>query len=70
MIARLHAKDPAHRFQSAAEVAALLEQHLAHLQQPSLVAQPKVVEVPRQRKPRRVAVLAAAAARARRPRAR
>ena len=32
LIARLHAKDPAHRFQSAAEVAALLEQHLALLQ--------------------------------------
>ena len=38
IIATLHAKDPAQRFQSAAEVAALLEQHLAHLQQPSLVA--------------------------------
>ena len=41
LIARLHAKDPAERFQSAAEVAALLEQHLAHLQQPSLVARPR-----------------------------
>ena len=41
IIARLHAKDPADRFQSAAEVAALLEQHLAHLQQPSLVARPQ-----------------------------
>ena len=37
IIAMLHAKDPAQRFQSATEVAALLEQHLAHLQQPSLV---------------------------------
>ena len=46
LIARLHAKDPARRFQSAAEVAALLEQHLAHLQQPSLVARPETVEVP------------------------
>ena len=46
LIARLHAKDPAHRFQSAAEVAALLEQHLAHLQQPSLVARPQAVKVP------------------------
>jgi WD40 repeat protein len=33
----LHAKDPAHRFQSAAEVAELLGQHLAHLQQPAWV---------------------------------
>jgi len=61
IIARLHAKDPAHRFQSAAEVAALLEQHLAHLQQPSLVAQPATAKVPRKRKPRGIAVLAAAA---------
>jgi serine/threonine protein kinase len=36
IIAKLHAKDPAERFQSAAEVAELLNQHLAHLQQPSL----------------------------------
>src|SRR5262249_12146880 len=41
--------------------AALLEQHLAHLQQPALVARPGPVELPRQRKPHRVAVLAAAA---------
>jgi hypothetical protein len=61
LIARLHAKDPARRFQSAAEVAALLEQHLAHLRQPSLVARPAPVNAPRQRQPRLVAVLAAAA---------
>ena len=67
IIAKLHAKDPAQRFQSAAEVAALLEQHLAHLQQPSLVARPETVRVPRQRQPRWATVLAAAA-RARRPR--
>jgi hypothetical protein len=36
LIARLHAKRPADRFQSAAEVAELLGQHLACLQQPSL----------------------------------
>jgi WD40 repeat protein len=35
IIARLHAKDPAGRFQTAAEVAELLGRHLAHLQQPS-----------------------------------
>jgi hypothetical protein len=61
LIARLHAKDPAQRFQSAADVADLLGRHLAHLQQPSLVARPETGEVPRQRKPRRVAALAVAA---------
>jgi WD40 repeat protein len=35
IIARLHAKNPAERYQSAAEVAELLGRHLAHLQQPS-----------------------------------
>jgi hypothetical protein len=34
IIARLHAKDPAGRFRSAAEVAELLGKYLAHLQQP------------------------------------
>jgi WD40 repeat protein/serine/threonine protein kinase len=33
IVARLHAKDPAGRFQTAAEVADLLGRHLAHLQQ-------------------------------------
>jgi len=61
LIARLHAKDPADRFQRAAEVAALLEQHLAHLRQPSLVPQPRAVKIPRQHMPRWAAVLAAAA---------
>jgi serine/threonine protein kinase len=36
IIAKLHAKKPADRFQSATEVAELLSQHLAHLQQPTL----------------------------------
>jgi hypothetical protein len=35
IIAKLHAKKPADRFQSAEEVADLLGQHLAHVQQPS-----------------------------------
>ncbi len=61
LIAKLHAKDPAHRFQSAAEVAALLEQHLAHLQRQSPLARPKSERVPRPTRLRRVAVLAAAA---------
>lgn len=43
VIARLHAKDPAERFQSASEVADLLRQHLAHLQQPALVPAPAPV---------------------------
>jgi hypothetical protein len=60
LIAKLHAKDPAHRFQSAAEVVALLEEHLAHLQRPSLVARSQAVGVPRRRGPRRATVLAAA----------
>jgi WD40 repeat protein/serine/threonine protein kinase len=42
-IAQLHAKDPAERIQTAAEVADLLSQHLAHLQQPSLVAKPRKI---------------------------
>jgi serine/threonine-protein kinase len=34
IVDKLHAKDPAGRFQSAAEIAALLERCLAHVQQP------------------------------------
>src|SRR5262249_6543580 len=34
IVAKLHAKEPAQRFQSAAEVADLLGQHLALLHQP------------------------------------
>ena len=37
IIDKLHAKDPAERFQSAAEVAELLGRHLAHVQHPSVV---------------------------------
>src|SRR5262245_12701001 len=44
IIAKLHAKDPAGRFQTAKEVADLLGQHLAHLQQPGQVAMPPRVE--------------------------
>jgi serine/threonine protein kinase/predicted RNA-binding Zn-ribbon protein involved in translation (DUF1610 family) len=40
LIDRLHAKDPAERLQSAAEVAALLEGYLAHLRQPATVPPP------------------------------
>jgi eukaryotic-like serine/threonine-protein kinase len=41
IIARLHAKDPAQRFQTAAEVADLLSQWLAHIEQPSLYPRPR-----------------------------
>jgi tRNA A-37 threonylcarbamoyl transferase component Bud32 len=41
IIARLHSKDPAERFESATEVAELLTQHLAHLQRPTLVPAPE-----------------------------
>jgi serine/threonine protein kinase len=61
LIARLHAKDPAHRFQSAAEVAALLEQHLAVLQGQSPSARSKSAKVSSRPKPRWVAALAAVA---------
>ncbi|HZY89558.1 MAG TPA: protein kinase, partial [Gemmataceae bacterium] len=40
IVATLHEKDPARRFQSAAEVADLLGRHLAHLQQPAAVPAP------------------------------
>ncbi len=43
IITRLHAKDPADRFQSAAEVAELLRQHLAHLQDPRHSPPPPMV---------------------------
>jgi WD40 repeat protein len=39
IVTKLHGKDPADRFQSAAEVAELLNRHLAHLQHPSVVGQ-------------------------------
>lgn len=40
VIAKLHAKDPADRYQSADEVAAVLGQLLAHVQHPSIATQP------------------------------
>jgi serine/threonine-protein kinase len=44
IIARLHAKDPAERFSSADEVSRLLEQCLAHVQQPTAVALPESLQ--------------------------
>jgi serine/threonine-protein kinase len=46
IVARLHAKRPQDRFQSAGEVAELLGQHLAHLQQPERVPKPPPVQPP------------------------
>lgn len=40
VVAKLHAKNPADRYSSAAEVAEVLGRHLAHLQHPSQVAEP------------------------------
>ncbi len=53
LIARLHAKNPADRFQSAQDVADLLGQHLAELQQPSKAPMPKAVAKPPSAKPLR-----------------
>jgi serine/threonine-protein kinase len=40
IIDKLHQKQPADRFQTAAEIADLLERHLAHIQQPAVVPRP------------------------------
>jgi serine/threonine-protein kinase len=44
IVARLMAKEPADRFQSAAEVADLLSRHLAHLQQPAAMPLPEPLD--------------------------
>jgi len=59
LIARLLAKDPADRCQSAAEVAGLLEGYLAHLRQPARVPVP---ELPASRRDVSAARLTASAA--------
>jgi Protein kinase domain len=59
IITKLHAKDPAQRFQTATEVAALLEHHLAHLQQPSLVSRPDSIHLTQPHTSRWPAVTAA-----------
>jgi hypothetical protein len=61
IITRLHAKEPSGRFQTAAEVAALLEQHLAHIQHPSMVSQPVIAPATRRDRSLWVAGLAAIA---------
>jgi hypothetical protein len=45
VVAKLRAKDPAARFQSAAQVAEVLGQHLAHVQHPSVVPLPAVAKL-------------------------
>src|SRR5439155_22472843 len=51
IITKLHAKKPDERFQTAKEVAELLGQHLAYLQQPSQAPKPAPVLVSEQLKP-------------------
>lgn len=46
IVNKLLAKNPAERFQSAAEVAELLGQHLAHLQNPAQVVRPATIFTP------------------------
>jgi hypothetical protein len=43
VVERLHAKEPAERFESAAEVAEVLGRYLAHVQHPTVVPLPAVV---------------------------
>jgi len=61
LIAGLHAKDPAQRFQTAAEVADLFSQHLAHLEHPSQVARPYIGRIGDQTRQRRMMFAGAAA---------
>ena len=46
IIDRLLAKSPSERFSSAEELAELLEQYLAHLQQPTLIPLPEILQTP------------------------
>jgi serine/threonine protein kinase len=64
IIEKLHAKDPAQRYQSATEVAQLLGRHLAYVQHPSVVGQvpsvPPETKVASNSSPRRRLAIAAA----------
>ena len=53
IIEKLHAKDPADRYQSAAEVAEILGHYLAHVQHPSLAPLPPAQTRSRQGRSRR-----------------
>ena len=46
LIAKLHAKEPDERFQSAADVAQVMEQCLAHVQQPTVWPLPRLLSEP------------------------
>jgi serine/threonine protein kinase/peroxiredoxin len=48
IITKLHARKPENRFQSAKEVCDLLQQHLAHLQQPSVITAPATLVAPKE----------------------
>jgi hypothetical protein len=56
VIDKLHAKDPAQRYQSAAEVAELLSKYLAHVQQPSVATLPAATPAPSPLRRRRAGV--------------
>src|SRR5262249_28683156 len=62
LVAKLHAKAPEDRFQSAAEAADLLGRHPAHLPQPHLAPRPRAVETAAPARPRRTTLPLAAAA--------
>jgi serine/threonine-protein kinase len=54
IIEKLHARDPADRFQSAREVAEILGRCLAHVQQPNVVPLPKsLLDLSTKQQPRR-----------------
>jgi hypothetical protein len=61
LIIKLQAKDPARRFQSAAEVAEVLERHLAQVREAAPAARPDSLQAERRRKPRVAAMLVASA---------
>src|SRR5262249_52152157 len=61
IVAKLHAKDPAQRFQSTAELAELLSRHLAHLQHPEVAPRPTTVALAPPARPRRVLAAAGVA---------
>ena len=58
IVTKLHAKNPADRYQSATEVMDLLSRCLAHLREPMLVPSPFPMEPTQVRKPRRKLAIA------------
>src|SRR5262249_42097849 len=51
IVEKLHAKHPGDRIQSAAELAEMLEQHLAYLQRPGNTPLPRMIERPPRNRP-------------------